>query len=50
MGVEIIEVEGEEDTRIRPLSEVIEELRAEARKRAEQQANPPKENGDSGNL
>jgi hypothetical protein len=49
IGMDIIEAEGEEDTRVRPLSEVIEELRAEARKRSEQQAPPPKENGEPGN-
>lgn len=39
---ELIEVTGEWDTRVRPLSELIEELRREARLR-EQQDVPPTE-------
>jgi hypothetical protein len=39
----------EVDTRRRPMSEVIAELREEARKRREQQPpTPPKESGDPG--
>jgi hypothetical protein len=43
--------DGEVDTRVRPMSEVIAELREKARKRREQQQQtppPPKENSDSG--
>jgi hypothetical protein len=45
----IMEVDIEEwDTRIRARGEFIEELRAEARRRAEQLPNPPKANGEPG--
>jgi hypothetical protein len=43
--IAVVEVGGEEDTRVRPLREVLRELREEAEKDPERQAPPPKDNG-----
>jgi hypothetical protein len=40
IGADLVEMEGEEDTRVRPLSELLRELREQAEKR-------DKENGES---
>jgi hypothetical protein len=48
LGVDIVEMGGVEDTRVRPLSEVIRELREQAEKDAEQEASVPKGNGEPG--
>jgi hypothetical protein len=47
--IAVVEMGGEEDTRVRPLREVLRELREEAEKDPERQVPPPpKENGDPG--
>lgn len=51
IGTDIRIIDGEVDNRVRPMSEVIAEMREAARKRREQQQQtppPPKENGDAG--
>ena len=46
--IAVIEMGGEEDTRVRPLREVLHELREEAENDPERQAPRPHENGEMG--
>jgi hypothetical protein len=48
LGIEIIEMGGEEDTRVRPLPQALRDILEQSKKRKAQQPPPAKDSGDPG--